>query len=344
MGLQLKDLVVKETITLRQLQGKILAIDSYNILYQFLTSIRSPDGTVLTNSQGQVTSHLIGLFSRTTALMEAGIKVAFVFDGKPPQLKQKTWEKRKAAKKIARQQLQEAILAEDQQSMKKYAARTAKLTTEILNDAKTLIAALGLPIIDAPAEGEAQAAYMVKKGDAFACVSQDYDNLIFNCPTLLRNLSLAGKRKKKGAYGYVTVQPEIIRLSVVLKDLAISHEQLVWLAILMGTDYNPGGIKGIGPKTALKLVKKFPKPELLFSEVEWESHYPDLSWKELITTIVNMPVTDNYALEWKSPDEDQLRKLLVNQFEFSEERISKKLEAIKQLQGKATQKGLSSFF
>jgi len=270
MGLQLKDLVVREEVSLQSLKGKILAVDTHNILYQFLTSIMGPDGTVLTDSKGRVTSHLIGLFSRTTALMESGIKLVFVFDGKPPKIKQKTWEKRAAVKQEASLKLQEAEKAGDISGMRKFSARTAKLTKEMLQDAKKVITALGLPIVQAPSEGEAQAAYMVKIGDAFASVSQDYDNLIFDCPILLRNLSLAGKRKKKGKFGYITIKPEIIKRDDVLAHLNLTRDQLIVLAILMGTDYNPGGVKGIGPKTALKLVKQTKNFDDIFAELKWD--------------------------------------------------------------------------
>mgnify|MGYP001559744608 FL=1 len=101
MGVNFKDFMVKKEISLSGLKGKILVIDAYNNLYQYLTTIRSIDGTVLTDKHGHVTSHLIGLFSRTTSLMEQGVHVAFVFDGKAPEIKQKTWEKRTAIKQEA---------------------------------------------------------------------------------------------------------------------------------------------------------------------------------------------------------------------------------------------------
>src|SRR3989344_3125109 len=212
MGLQFKDLVIKKEISIRDLHYKILAVDSMNMLYQFLTTIRGPGGAVFTDKQGRVTSHLIGLFNRTTALMEQGLKLGFVFDGKPPGIKQKTWEKRTAAKKEAALKFKGA-------------------------------------------EEEAQTAYMVKKGDAYASVSQDYDNLIFGCPLMVRNLSIEGRRKKAGTLAYQKVNPELISLPDVLKNLQLTLDQLIALAILVGTDYNPGGVKGIGPKTALKLER-----------------------------------------------------------------------------------------
>lgn len=343
MGLQFKELVVKEEVTIKSLSNRILAVDGMNLLYQFLTTIRSVDGSVLTTRNGRVTSHLIGLFSRTTALMEEGLKLVFVFDGKPPELKQKTWQKRSEIKKEAAEQFKLAEDAGNLDEMKKYASRTAVLTKDMLSDAKELITALGLPIVQAPSEGEAQTAYMVKNGTAYASISQDYDNLIFGCPLLIRNLSIAGKKKKAGKLAYETIKPEAIYLKKVLEELKLDLDQLIVLAILVGTDYNPGGVKGIGPKTALKLLQHHHHNfEIIFQEVEWEKSYPDLGWQVLIDTFKNIPVTDDYKLEWKAVDEKKLYSLLVDQMEFSPERVNSKIEILRKQ--KTQQKGLGSYF
>ena len=344
MGLNFRDFVIKKEISISDLKDKILAVDSMNLLYQFLTTIRSADGSALTDTKGKVTSHLIGLFSRTTTLMEKGLKLVFVFDGKAPEIKRKTWEKRSEIKKEAFLKLKEAEEAGDKDEMRKFASRTSVLNKEMIEEAKKLISALGLPIVQAPSEGEAQTAYMAKRGDAYASVSQDYDNLIFGCPTLVRNLSIEGKRKKTGKFGYEMVKPEIILLSEVLKKLEVNLEQLIVIAILVGTDYNPGGIKGIGPKKALKLVKEESNFEDIFKKAEWSKQYPDLEWKEIFDTIKNIAVTNEYKLEWKRIDEEAVTKLLVEEHDFSAERVKIKLEKLRELKDKVAQKGLGSFF
>lgn len=344
MGLQFKELVVKKEISLADLKGKILAVDAYNNLYQYLTTIRGPDGTVFTDAQGRVTSHLIGLFNRTTSLMEQGIKLAFVFDGKPPALKQKTWEKRTAVKQEASLRLKEAQEAGDTQEMRKFASRTAILTREMIEDAKNVLQALGLPIVQAPSEGEAQTAFMVKQGKVYASVSQDYDNLIFGCPRLIRNLSIEGKRKKAGTLGYTIVKPEQIILQEVLEHLKLSLSQLQVLAILVGTDYNPGGVKGIGPKTALKLLQEHGNDfDAIFKEAEWEKEYPNLPWQEILKTITSIPVSEEYSLEWKPLDEKRIMQVLVQEHGFKEDRVGAKLEKLKTQASGATQRGLGSF-
>ncbi len=342
MGLQFKELVVKKEIAIKDLSNKVLAIDGMNMLYQFLTTIRAADGSALTDSKGRVTSHLIGLFNRTTSLMENGLKLIFVFDGKAPEIKQKTWEKRTQIKTEAAKKFKEAEKAEDLEEMRKFASRTAVLDKEMLNDAKKIITALGLPIVQAPSEGEAQTAYMVKKGDAYASVSQDYDNLIFGCPLLVRNLSITGKRKKAGKFAFTTVKPESIELQQVLEHLDLELDQLIILAILVGTDYNPGGVKGIGPKTALKLMKEHGKNyDFIFKEVKWEN---ELDWREIFHTIKEMPTTDDYKLEWKPIDHTKLISLLVKEYDFSEERVTSKLDKLGKVQNQLKQKGLGSFF
>ena len=345
MGLQLKELVIREEISIKDLKGKVLAIDSMNYLYQFLTTIRSADGTLLTDSQGRVTSHLIGLFNRTTALMEQGLKLVFVFDGKPPEIKQHTLEKRSLAKTQASLKLKQAEDLGQIDEMRKFASRTAVLNKEMITDAKKVIQALGLPIVQAPSEGEAQTAYLVKKNDAYASVSQDYDNLIFGCPVIIRNLSIVGRQKKTGKMGHKIVKPEIIYLKNTLDNLGISLKQLQVLAILIGTDYNPGGVKGIGPKNALKLVKKYQTDfESLFNEVNWSNLFPELNWRELIDIIQNIPVTDNYSLKWNKINEAEIIDLLVKEHNFNQENVISKLKKLEAEQQNLSQRGLDRFF
>ena len=346
MGLHFKELVVKQEISIADLRGKVLAVDAMNMLYQFLTTIRGPEGLALTDANGHVTSHLIGLFSRTTALMEAGLKLVFVFDGKAPELKQKTWEKRTGVKEEAALKYEEAKEVGNLEEMKKFGSRTAVLTREMREEAQHLIRALGLPIIQAPSEGEAQTAYMVKMGRAYASISQDYDNLIFGCPRLIRNLSIDGKRKKTGKLGYQIVKPEQILLEEVLTHLHLSQDQLITLAILVGTDYNPGGVRGIGPKTGLKLVKEYSEHQLpaLFDKVEWAKYFPEVGWQEIFDTIKYIPVTDSFTLEWKQVDEKEVYQLLVEKHNFSVDRVKGKMEKLREANRLLAQKGLGAFF
>lgn len=341
MGTNLKDLILTKEIHLEDLKGKMLAVDSFNLLYQFLSTIRQRDGTLLKDSQGRVTSHLTGLFSRTTRLMHHGIKLAFVFDGKPPELKQKEREKRKTAKQEALKLYKEAKKREDIELMKKYASRTSILTAEMIKESKELINALGLPVVQAPSEGEAQVSKIVNDKNAFAGVSEDFDSLLYGIPKLVKNLSITGRRKFKASY--VTIKPKIINLSENLNNLKIDQDQLIVLAILIGTDYNPGGVKGIGPKNALKLVKKHEHDfDNLFKEAKWEENF-DFPWTDIYYLIKKMPVEKDYNMKIEKMNPGKLFELLVEEHDFSKERVEKQIESLIKVESKKQQKGLGDW-
>jgi flap endonuclease-1 len=338
MGVQFKELVTARQIDTKALAGKTLIVDSSMWLYQFLSSIRAPDGSLFTDSKGRVTSHLLGLSTRVPNLIQKGIKLAFCFDGQPPELKYHEQKRRKKVKMQAELKYQEAVKKEDLAEMKKYAARTSRLTSDMVEDAKKLIRALGLPVIQAPSEAEAQAAYIVKQDKAYAIASHDYDSLLFGAPRVIRNLSIAGKKKKAQI-----IQPELISLAETLNSLGIDQDQLIALAMLIGTDYNIGGISGIGPKTALKLVKEHKGDfDELFKKVKWDSFF-DCPWTEVFYLIKKMPTTNDYDLEWKKPNKDKLSDLLVNEHNFSEERVSSMMEKLEKETKNRAQKGLSSW-
>jgi len=312
MGVDLRPLLIKHEIELSSLSGKVLAIDAFNQLYMYLAVIRQPNGELLTDSKGQVTSHLSGLFYRTLNLIEFGIKPVFVFDGVAPAEKYATIEARTAAKDQAELKLKEAFEEEDFESAKKFAQRTMRLTKEMLAETKELISAMGLPWIQAPAEGEAQAAYLALKGYAWAAVSQDYDSLLFGAPRLIRNLTISTRKKGR------VVKPELIDLTECLNVLGIDLEKLIELALLIGTDYNLG-IEGIGPKTALKIVK-----EGKFSE--YASKIPNAD--NLKQLFLNPLVTKDFELEWKRPNYEKIKELLVDRHDFSEERVKAALDRL----------------
>jgi len=344
MGVAITEILVMKPIEIDELSNKTIVVDTPLWLYQFLSSIRQRDGTLLTDSKGNITSHLAGLLSRVTNLMEKQIKLAFVFDGEPPELKRKTLEKRKEIKQEAQKEYEKAAEKGDEELMKKYAQRTSRMTDEMIEEAERLIEALGLPVIQAPTEAEAQASHIVRKGDAFALATNDADALLFGATRIVRNLNMVGKKKKSNKLAYETIQPDLIVLEENLKHLGITREQLIALAMLVGTDFNLNGIKGIGPKNALKLVKKHDSNfELLFKEVKWNEFF-DYPWEEVFNLIKNIPITDSYKLNWRKPDEDKIIELLVGRHDFSEERIRSQIGRITGQSAERAQKGLGNFF
>lgn len=332
MGLQIADIVPRKEIEFSDLKGKTLAVDAFNVIYQFLSTIRQPDGTPLMDSKKRITSHLSGLFYRNMNLLHEGIKLIYVFDGKAPELKHGTQEKRLEAKDEAREKYEQAKSDEDVESMGRYAKQMTHLTKSMIEESKELLNALGIAVVQAPSEGEAQASYICKKGDAYAVASQDYDCLVFETPKLIQNLTLAKKRKTVS--GYIEIKPQLIETREVLKELDINKEQLTCLAILSGTDYNPGGVKGIGPKKALKLVKEQKTREKIFEAVEnfeKEGKYKlEFNWREVFELMSRPEVDEKYKIEFPRFDEKKVLKILT-EHDFSEERIKSQFEKFKEV-------------
>lgn len=344
MGVNLTELMNRKQISIADLSEKVIVIDAQNHLYQFLSTIRAKDGSLLRDSSGNVTSHLTGLFARTTNLMSRNLKLAYVFDGKAPDLKRAEVERRVALKMDAQKKFEAATESENIEDMKKYASRTSRLTKEMIDEAKALLNALGIPCIQAPSEGEAQAAHMVRKGDAYAIASQDADALLFGADRVIRYLSVTGKKKLPGKFSSIATPPELITLKDTLHDLQINQDQLIVLSMLTGTDFNVGGIKGIGPRKALLLVKKHGTDfESVFSEVKWSESF-NTSWKEVFETFKNMPVSDEYSLSWRDINENTLKEVLIDRHNFSKERIDKSIEELLLKAKKNKQQGLNKWF
>ncbi len=330
MGVNIREIVPPEAVRelkLDELRYKVVAVDAYNALYQFLAAIRQPDGTPLMDSRGRVTSHLSGLFYRTINLVEHGIKLVYVFDGKPPEIKHIEIERRKKIKSEAAKKYEEALARGDREAARRYAQMASKLTEDMVKEAKELLEAMGIPYIQAPAEGEAQAAYVASKGDAWAAASQDYDSLLFGAPRLVRNLTITGRRKLPRKDVYVEVKPELIELEKLLKALGITREQLIALGILVGTDYNPDGVRGVGPKTALRMVKAYRDPIKLLKSLP-QREFP-VDPIKIYEYFLNPPVTREYKLEWREPDENEIYRILVKEHDFSPDRVRNAVQRLK---------------
>lgn len=338
MGVNLRDLAPKTVVRLEDLSGKKIAIDAYNALYQFLAIIRQPDGTPLKDHTGKVTSHLSGLFYRTSNLLELGIKPIYVFDGTPPVLKEVEIKRRAKAKEEATIKYEQALAQGRVEEARMYAQATSRLHDYMMEDSKRLLTLMGIPWIQAPSEGEAQAAHLTKRGDADYCASQDYDSLLFGAPMLIRNVTISGRRKLPSKNVYIDVVPEVIKLNDVLKECGITYEQLIDVGILIGTDFNPDGIKGLGPKTALKLIKEHGTLEKALPHIK-NAAFPHPP--EKIREIFLQPkVRDDYTLKWQQPDVEGIVAFLVGEKAFSEDRVRKAIEKIqessKKLAGKTT--------
>jgi flap endonuclease-1 len=316
MGVDLGDLLRKKKIEIKDLSGRWVAVDAFNTLYQFLSIIRQKDGTPLMDSSGRVTSHLSGLLYRTTNLLDEGLKVAFVFDGEPPSFKSGTLQQRSNAREKAEAAWEEARAAGEDGF--RYAQASSRLNAEILQDARRLIEAMGLPIVQAPSEGESQAAHMADRGDVYIVGSQDYDSLLFGAPRVVRNLAITGKRKLPRKNIYVDVEPEEIDLEEGLAALGISRKQLVEIGIMCGTDFN-AGLPRVGPKTALKLIREKGDLESILKDQNSEIE----NYAEIREFFLHPHVTDDYAIKMSKPNVSKIVSFLVEERDFDAERVEK---------------------
>jgi flap endonuclease-1 len=333
MGVALRDILTdcKETPSWDELSG-IAAVDAHNALYQFLSIIRQPDGTPLMDAEGRITSHLSGILFRTVNFMEKGIKPVFVFDGKPPDFKQETIEQRREVRTRADEAWKAALKVGDIAEAYKQASASARIDAHVLESSRKLLDLLGIPWVQAPSEGEAQAAHMARSGRVAFAVSQDYDSLLFGSPVLVRNLTVSGRRKMRGRT--VVVNPERIVLQSALECLGINREGLIEIGILVGTDFNPG-IKGVGGKTALKMVRSGSFTSVIAERL------PDFDPEPIRAFFLHPPVTDEYTLAWTPPDINGVVEMLCGSYDFSEERVR---SALDKLSVKAKQKTLDAWF
>ncbi|MEM4500346.1 MAG: flap structure-specific endonuclease [Candidatus Woesearchaeota archaeon] len=322
MGVKIKDLVEenKKIITLDQLKNKILVVDAFNMLYQFITTIRQADGTPLQDEAG-ITSHLSGIIYRVTNILSKGIKLIFVFETESPELKRITQMERKAKKQEAIIKYELAKESHEIEEMKRYAMESASLSASMIEESKELLTALGCAIIEMPFEGEAIASQIVKKGIGYAVVSQDYDSLLFGAKRLVRNLSISQRRKEGEEYKKVDI--ELIELDEILKKYNINQDQLIVIGMLAGSDFTPGGVPGIGCKKALKLIHEYGNNfDALFESIEWNKYY-SYSWKDVFSLFkkeFEIP-----KIEFPHYDRTKVIKLLCEKHKFSQERIEKVL-------------------
>jgi len=323
VGVGLTPIILKQDLELEDLRGKRLAVDANGELYQFLALIRLRDGTPLQDSRGRITSHLSGLFYRTTRLItDYSMELLFVFDGKPPALKSAEIARRRSIKERYDAERATAIEMGDMAKAYSKSTMTSRLTREMADEARELLRLMGIPVVQAPSEGEAQASHMVATGSAWATGSKDYDCLLFGTPRLLRFLTISGKEflPSKGAFRPIT--PELIDTPSLLDHYKITREQLVDLAILVGTDFNEG-IRGIGPKKALKLVRDLGSIDNMSTEIRDELGPGVVEIREIF---LRPQVTDDYACVFTPPDREAIIRFLCDEREFSRERVNAALD------------------
>jgi flap endonuclease-1 len=334
MGLDLKPLITAVPIKLAELSGKVVAVDAFNTIYQFLSTIRGPTGEPLMNGRGEITSHLSGMFYRNVNLLMENIRPVYVFDGKMHPLKAREIERRYKVKQEAVAMYNQALEEGRMEDAVKYGKRTSVLTDEMIGECKKLLDALGIPYVQAPSDGEAAAAYLTKTGVAYASASQDYDSILFGAKRLVHNMAVSGKRKIPGKTGYVDVEPEMIEHDNVLKETGLTHEQLVDVGILIGTDFNPDGFAGIGPKTAIKLIRESGRLENV-GKVKQE--LASVPYQEIRDIFLKPEVPSTADVRFGEVSREKVLDFLCVQKSFSADRVAGTLDRLQKAQDSRSQ-------
>ena len=335
---------IKKRIDLKDMNNKRFGIDAYNMLYQFVTTIRGIDGEPLKNEKGEITSHLSGLFYRASNLISNGIKPTFVFDGVSNELKNKTKQERRDKRKDAKKNYELAASEHNLEDMQKYAKMSATINEKIILESKELLSALGISYIDSPGEAEAQISYMTNKDLFDYTVSQDYDCILFGSPNLLKNIGSSGKKKVPFKKIYVDVFPYVLESESVFSSLEINRQKIIWLSMLIGTDFNDK-VEKIGPKTALKLVKEYNSFEEIIKYLESKKLEVNFDYKEIQDIFLNPNINEDPKIITSDFDKNRIEKILIDKANFEETRINNFLKTvIEKKEENNKQKAISDWF
>ena len=318
LGCNLRDLATAHPLELNEMAGQKIAVDVFLNAYQFITSLVGQEGKPL-SFNGKPVAHLMGFLDRATWMLENGIEPVFIFDGRPHDLKLETLAGRKERKVEAVEKWEAAVEAGDMALAKKLGPQTAEYTRDMVAETKRLFDCLGLVWIEAPMEAEGAGAVRCAKGEVAAVASQDWDTLLYGSPVLIRNLTSHGRKK----FGRVLTAEKVV-LKEMLDTHEITKEQLVDLAIMIGTDFHPG-IKGIGPKTGLKLIKEHGTMEAVAEVKEFEMPKDIETIRGLF---LNHPVHPDPIPQAQRAVEKDLREFLQGEYGFSDGRLQRALDRL----------------
>jgi flap endonuclease-1 len=330
--------------------GRKVAIDASMCIYQFMIAVRQQGeggaSQQLVNDAGEVTSHIQGLFNRTIRLLTNGIKPCYVFDGKPPDLKGGELAKRTAKREKAEVDLKAATESGTAEDVEKFSKRLVRVTRENTEDCKTLLRLMGVPVVEAPMEAEAQCAELCKAGEVFAAVTEDMDCLTFGTTVLLRRLMNAASQKLPIMEFHV---------AKVLEGMELTMPMFIDLCILCGCDYTDH-IRGIGPKKAFTLIKKHGSIEEVLKHIDQAKYPPPPDWAadteggplyvRARALFVDHEVTKgaDAELKWTPCDEPKLKSFLVEKFGFNPDRVQGGIDRLNKSRGMAAQSRMDSFF
>ncbi|MEM0257507.1 MAG: flap endonuclease-1 [Thermofilum sp.] len=317
MGCRLTPLVTPLRIGLAGVTGRTLAVDALNAIYQFLALVRTSSGGFLRNRKGYVTSHLVGMASRYSKLAaDNACRFIFVFDGPPHPLKRAELERRERVRERALEEYKLALLSGNLEKALSKAVVAIRVDQWIIESSKKLVTLMGFPVVDAPSDAEAQAAFIVARGDAWAVSSQDWDSLLYGADRLVRYLTLTGFEWLPSKQVARKLEPELVELGKLLNTLGLTRKQLVEVAVLSGTDYNRP-VRGIGPLKAYKLIKLYGSLEKLPSNLR--KQLPE-NYEDIVNLFLHPRVKEDYEIDFREPRVEELYRFLVDENDFSPER------------------------
>ena len=298
-------------------KGTIVAIDISILIYQVVIAVRN-SGSDLTNVDGEVSSHILGLFNKTINLLDKGIIPVYVFDGKPPSLKNKILESRKQVKQKALEKLE---IAQSTEEKIKYFKRTVNITKEQMEQCKELLEAMGIPYITAPEEADSQLAWLCKEGLVDAVLTEDMDILTFGSPKIIRNLTSIMKK------------PIEINLKDVLNAINLNQDQFIDLCMLFGCDYCPG-ITDAKQEVIYNTYKKYLNIAETVNDLRSQGFYVPYveqesykEAKEYFKESIHYDLNKE-TIQMKKPDTNRLLELLVGKWSFIKSRIKYKVDKL----------------
>ncbi|MDG5776031.1 flap endonuclease-1 [Haloarculaceae archaeon H-GB1-1] len=308
----LRDLAVIEEVSFDEVSNSVVAVDAHNWLYRYLTTtVKWTSDHKYTTADGTEVANLVGVVQGLPKFFEHDITPIFVFDGAVTELKEDEIEERRERREKDESRLEDARERGDSVEVARLESRTQRLTQTIVDTTRDLLDLLDVPVVDAPAEGEGQAAYMARQGDVDYVGTEDYDALLLGAPLTLRQLTSKGN-------------PELMDFEATLDHHGITWEQLVDAAILMGTDFNPG-VDGIGPKTAITEIKEHGD---LWAVLEARGEHVEQA-DRIRSLFLDPAVTDEYSFDTDlDPDLDAARRFVVDEWEVDAGEVERGFERI----------------
>jgi flap endonuclease-1 len=320
----LRELAALEEIGFEDVAGSVVAVDAHNWLYRYLTTtVKWTREEVYTTGDGTEVANLVGAVQGVPKFFEHDLAPVFVFDGAVTDLKNAELDARREQRERYESRLDDARERGDEVAVARLKSRTQRLTDTIVETTRDLLELLDVPVVDAPAEGEAQAAHMARQGRVDYVGTEDYDALLFGAPHTLRRLTSSG-------------DPELMDLEATLAAHDLTWEQLVEAAILCGTDFNEG-VTGVGPATAVSLLHEHGDLLTVCEAEDYHVDHADRIRQLFLDPAVDSAVTVDTDID---PDLDAARAFVTEEWGVEESEVERGFERI---EGALVQTGLDQW-